>query len=40
MTDFVIQDALALGWDPETEDLDEFLEKMESGELFNDDEEF
>ena len=41
MTDFVIQEALSLGWDPETMDLDEFLEQMESGELFiNEDEEF
>lgn len=41
MMDFVIQEALSLGWDPETMDLDEFLEQMESGELFIDeDEEF
>lgn len=38
MTDFVIQEALSLGWDPETMDLDEFLDRMESGELFNDEE--
>jgi hypothetical protein len=38
MTDFVIQEALALGWNPETMDLDEFLEKMESGELEVDEE--
>ncbi len=40
MTDFVIQEALSLGWDPETMELDEFLEQMESGTLFVDDEEF
>ena len=40
MTDFVIQEALNLGWNPETMDLDEFLEKMESGELDVDNEEF
>lgn len=41
MMDFVIKEALSLGWDPETMDLDEFLDKMESGELFIDeDEEF
>jgi hypothetical protein len=40
MTDFVIREALSLGWDPETMDLNEFLDKMESGELEVDNEEF